>query len=139
MQASKPSSSTAYLHLSAPPAMPTARQPRALAKAAKALPTAPVAALTTTVSPSLGAMILTRPYQAVTPGMPTAPRECDSGTWVVSTLRSAPGWSALTTLYSCQPPMPTTLSPTAYLGCLLSATSPTVPPIMTSPSACDAA
>src|SRR2546427_7781237 len=43
---------------------------RALARAAKALPTAPVAALTTTVSPALGAMILTRPYQAVTPGMP---------------------------------------------------------------------
>jgi hypothetical protein len=33
-----------------------------------------LAALTTTVSPALGAMILTRPYQAVTPGMPTAPR-----------------------------------------------------------------
>ena len=54
--------------------MPTTRQPRALARAANALPTAPVAALTTTVSPALGAMILTRPYQAVTPGMPTAPR-----------------------------------------------------------------
>ena len=74
MQASKPSSSTAYLHLSGPPAMPTTRQPRALASAAKALPTAPVAALMTMVSPALGAMILTRPYQAVTPGMPTAPR-----------------------------------------------------------------
>ncbi|MCY1546672.1 hypothetical protein D9M68_826790 [compost metagenome] len=54
--------------------MPTARQPRALASAPKALPTAPVAALITTVSPALGLMIFTKPYQAVTPGMPTAPR-----------------------------------------------------------------
>jgi hypothetical protein len=34
----------------------------------------------------------------------------------VSTLRSAPGWSPATTLYSCQPPKPTTLSPAAYFG-----------------------
>jgi len=54
--------------------MPTVRQPRALDKAANALPTAPVAALTTMVSPALGSMTLTRPYQAVTPGMPTAPK-----------------------------------------------------------------
>jgi hypothetical protein len=54
--------------------MPTARQPRALARAPNALPTAPVAALTTIVSPAFGSMILTRPYQAVTPGIPTAPR-----------------------------------------------------------------
>ncbi len=54
--------------------MPTTRQPRALASAPKALPTAPLAAVTTRVSPALGSMIFTRPYQAVTPGMPTAPR-----------------------------------------------------------------
>ena len=54
--------------------MPTTRQPRALPSAAKALPTAPVAALTTSVWPALGAMIFSSPYQAVTPGMPTAPR-----------------------------------------------------------------
>ncbi len=54
--------------------MPTARQPLALASAPKALPTAPVAALITTVWPAFGSMIFTRPYQAVTPGMPTAPR-----------------------------------------------------------------
>jgi hypothetical protein len=74
MQASKPSSATAYVHFSGPPAMPTARQPRAFASAPKALPTAPVAALTTRVWPALGWMIFTSPYQAVTPGMPTAPR-----------------------------------------------------------------
>jgi len=33
-----------------------------------------LAALTVTVSPALGAMIFTKPYQAVTPGMPTAPK-----------------------------------------------------------------
>ena len=54
--------------------MPTVRQPRALDSAANALPTAPVAALTTMVSPAFGKQIFTRPYQAVTPGMPTAPR-----------------------------------------------------------------
>ena len=54
--------------------MPTARQPRALASAPNALPTAPVAALIATVWPSFASQIATRPYQAVTPGMPTAPR-----------------------------------------------------------------
>jgi hypothetical protein len=58
---------------------------------------------------------------------------------VVSTLRSAPGWSALTTLYCCQPPMPTTLSPGWNLGERLSTTSPAVPPIMTWPKGCGAA
>ena len=74
MQASKPSSSTTYLHLSGPPAMPTARQPRTLASWPTAVPTAPLAALTTTVCPGFGSMIFTRPYHAVTPGMPTATR-----------------------------------------------------------------
>src|SRR6218665_2290093 len=125
MRGSKRSSCNAERHLPAPPARPTTRQPRALARAANALPTAPVAALTTTVSPSFGAMILTRPYQAVPPGMPTAPRWYDSGTWLVSTWRNAPTAAPSTTLYSCQPPMPSTLSPTAYPVSLLSTTPPT--------------
>ncbi len=54
--------------------MPTARQPAILASCPTTLPTAPEAALTTTVSPAFGAMMRFRPYQAVTPGMPTAPR-----------------------------------------------------------------
>jgi len=37
-------------------------------------PTAPVAAETNTVSPSLGLQIWVRPYQAVKPGMPSTPR-----------------------------------------------------------------
>ena len=59
--------------------------------------------------------------------------------WVVSTLLSTPRWVASTVTYSCQPPMPTTLSPTAKLVFFDSMTSPTVPPIMTSSSACEAA
>ena len=37
-------------------------------------PTAPLAASTTMVSPALGSMMWISPTQAVTPGMPTAPR-----------------------------------------------------------------
>ena len=54
--------------------MPTARQPRAFASWPTALPTAPLAALTTIVCPAFGSQIFISPYQAVTPGMPTAPR-----------------------------------------------------------------
>ena len=54
--------------------MPTTRQPFSLASWPTTLPTAPLAADTTTVSPAFGAMIWFKPYQAVMPGMPTAPR-----------------------------------------------------------------
>ena len=54
--------------------MPTARQPRVFASWPTALPTAPLAALTTIVWPGFGWQIFIRPYHAVTPGMPTAPR-----------------------------------------------------------------
>jgi len=54
--------------------MPTARQLDSFASWPTTLPTAPLAADTTTVSPAFGSMIRFRPYQAVTPGMPTAPR-----------------------------------------------------------------
>ena len=51
--------------------MPTVRAPASLASWPTTEPTAPVAADTSTVSPAFGAMILFRPYQAVTPGMPS--------------------------------------------------------------------
>jgi hypothetical protein len=55
--------------------MPTARQPRALASWPTTLPTAPLAALTTTRLARLAAAMMSfSPTQAVTPGMPTAPR-----------------------------------------------------------------
>jgi hypothetical protein len=72
-------------------------------------PTAPDAALTATVSPGLGSQIMWRPYQAVTPGMPTAPRYAEIGIRLVSILRSpgaSPSPDAIE--YSCQPPMPRT-------------------------------
>jgi hypothetical protein len=54
--------------------MPTARAPFSFASWPTTLPTAPEAAVTTTVSPAFGAQMSFRPTQAVTPGMPTGPR-----------------------------------------------------------------
>src|ERR1700754_3682373 len=116
--------------------MPTARQPASFASCPTTLPTAPLAALTTTVSPACGAMIRFRPYHAVTPVMPTTPRYADSGTRASSTL-VMPRPSDVPN--SCQPNMPVTLSPTANDGCFDSITSPAVPPIITSLSGCGAA
>ncbi len=53
-QASKPSSSTTCRHFSAPPAIPTARAPRAFTIWPAIEPTAPPAAEITTVSPGCG-------------------------------------------------------------------------------------
>src|ERR1700691_1056122 len=73
MQASKPSASTAHAHFSAPPAMPTARQPLSFAICPTTEPTAPVAAATTTVSPRRGLPISSKPMKAVNPGIPRTP------------------------------------------------------------------
>src|SRR3981189_1289256 len=116
--------------------MPTARQPLLLAICPTTLPTAPPAAETTTVSPALGWQISSRPIHAVTPGMPSTPRNADAGTRLVSILFNP---APLDRPYCCQPSMPTTLSPTANFGFFDSITSPTVPPIITSPSSCLAA
>ena len=43
------------------------------------------------------------------------------------------------TQYSCQPSDPTTVSPTANFGLRETSTTPTVPPIIVSPSACGSA
>ena len=59
--ASKPNSSISARHLSAPPAMPTARQPLSFAIWPTSEPTGPVAAATTTVSPGFGWPMLRRP------------------------------------------------------------------------------
>ena len=58
---------------------------------------------------------------------------------VVSTLRSMPRCSAEITVYSCQPPMPTTLSPGWKASLFDATTSPTVPPPITSFSGCGSA
>ena len=53
--------------------MPTARQPLILAIWPTADPTGPLAAATTTVSPGCGLPMISKPAQAVNPGMPSAP------------------------------------------------------------------
>jgi len=116
--------------------MPTARTPACFASCPTTLPTAPLAALTTTVSPAFGAMIRFRPYHAVTPGMPTGPRYAESGTCVSSILRR---FLPSDVPNSCQPNMPTTLSPGLKAAFFDSTTSPVVPPIITSFSGCGAA
>ncbi|KWV87479.1 hypothetical protein PFLmoz3_03328 [Pseudomonas fluorescens] len=74
MAASKPSSSTRNLHFSAPPAIPTTRQPLSLAICPAMLPTAPAAPEITTVSPVFGAPVSSRAKYAVMPVMPRADR-----------------------------------------------------------------
>ena len=59
--ASNPNSSISARHFASPPAMPTARAPRALAIWPTAEPTGPVAAATTTVSPACGRPISSSP------------------------------------------------------------------------------
>ena len=59
--------------------MPTARQPAILASCPATLPTAPLAAETTTVSPAFGTPIWPSPIQAVMPGIPAAPSQTVSG------------------------------------------------------------
>src|SRR5688572_3005571 len=104
--------------------MPTARQPLIFATCPTTLPTAPDAADTTTVSPAFGSPILSRPYQAVTPGIPITPSAVDIGAPVVLTFRKpAPG----TTAYNCQPSRPVTTSPLEKRGSRDSMTSPTPP------------
>ncbi|MGF6975831.1 hypothetical protein QFZ94_004281 [Paraburkholderia sp. JPY465] len=88
------------------------------------------------VSPAFGAMMRFSPYHAVTPGMPTGPRYAESGTCVSSTFCMPAPFEVP---YSCQPNIATTLSPTANFGFLVSTTSPTVPPIITSFSGCGGA
>src|SRR6185312_3433485 len=71
MQASKSKSATTWRHFSDPPAMPMARHPLTFAIWPTALPTAPAAAETTTVSPALMPAMSTRPTLAVEDDMLT--------------------------------------------------------------------
>ncbi len=80
------------MHFSGPPAMPTARAPLAFTIWPTTVPTAPVAAEQTTVSPAFGTMMRLTPTHAVTPGMPSGPRKACSGTLLSSTLRSIAGF-----------------------------------------------
>ena len=74
MAASKPSFSVSAAAFSAPPVTPMTRQPKAfLAIWPTSAPTAPLAAVTTIVSPAMGRSTSTSPPYAVAPGMPKAP------------------------------------------------------------------
>src|SRR3954470_1288956 len=105
MHASKPSSSTTYLHLSGDPAMPTARHPLIFASWPTTCPTAPDAAETTTVSPGFGRPISSRPKYAVRPGMPSHESELWIGASAGSILLAPaePGRSGVNTDHSCHP------------------------------------
>ncbi len=74
MAASNPSSSRIQAHLSAPPAMPTTRQPLIFATWPTTVPTAPAAPDTTTVLPGCGLPTSSSPKYAVMPGMPRVDR-----------------------------------------------------------------
>src|SRR5258706_8264689 len=66
-------------HLAAPPADPMTVCPLSLAIWHATDPTAPEAAETNTTSPGLGIAILSKPTQAVSPGMPATPRNAWGG------------------------------------------------------------
>src|ERR1700692_4647055 len=71
-------------HFTAPPADPMTVCPLSLAIWHTADPTAPDAAETNTTSPGLGSAILSKPTQAVSPGMPATPRNAWGGSPNVS-------------------------------------------------------
>jgi hypothetical protein len=90
--------------------MPIVRQPARFASCPATLPTAPLAAETSTVSRARGSQILSMPYHAVTPGMPTGPRNADIGRRLASTFMIP---EPSDKPYCCQPSVPTTVSPGA--------------------------
>ena len=64
------------------------------------------------------------------PGMPSTPLAVEIGAIAGSTVRRL-GPPAMA--YSCQPSRSSTMSPTLKLGLCEATTSPTVPPVITSP------
>src|SRR5258708_27654013 len=78
-------------HLAAPPADPITVCPLSLAIWHATDPTAPEAADTNTTSPGLGLAILSKPTQAVSPGMPATPRNAWGGSPKVSSFCRLPG------------------------------------------------
>src|SRR5438132_11882268 len=71
-------------HLAAPPADPTTVCPLSLAIWHTTDPTAPDAAETNTTSPGLSIAILSKPTQAVSPGIPATPENAWGGSPDVS-------------------------------------------------------
>src|SRR5258707_6128468 len=77
-------------HLAAPPADPMTECPLSLAIWHTTDPTAPEAAETNTTSPGLDIAILSKPTQAVSPGMPATPRNAWGGSPNVSSFCRVP-------------------------------------------------
>src|SRR5229473_2761086 len=97
-------------HLAAPPAAPMTVCPLNLAIWHTNDPMAPEAAETTTTSPGLGIAILSKPTQAVSPGMPATPRNAWGGSPNVSSFcRLPPG-----ALNRSRQPPPCPAGTTAY-------------------------
>src|SRR5260370_24312508 len=77
-------------HLAAPPADPTTVCPLSLAIWHTTDPTAPDAADTNTTSPGLSIAILSKPTQAVSPGIPATPKNVWGGSPNVSSFSRVP-------------------------------------------------
>src|ERR1700681_1932402 len=118
-------------HLAAPPADPTTVCPLSLAIWHTADPTAPDAAETKTTSPGLSIAILSKPTQAVSPGMPATPRNALGGGPHVSRFCSVPAGALIP---SRHPTQEETRSPGLNRGSSEAATSPIAPPSSASPS-----
>src|SRR6195256_6972516 len=118
-------------HLAAPPADPMTVCPLSLAIWHTADPTAPDATETNTTSPGLSVAILSKPTQAVSPGMPATPRNAWGGSPTVSSFCRVPA-GALNR--SRQPNTEETRSPGLNRGSSEAGTLPMAPASSASPS-----
>src|SRR5258708_33039205 len=118
-------------HLAAPPADPMTVCPLSLAIWHTTDPTAPAATETNTTSPGLSVAILSKPTQAVSPGLPATPRNAWGGSLNVSTFcRVPPG-----RLDRPRQPQPEeTKTPALTRGSAGADTSPADPPPARTPS-----
>src|ERR1700687_4261485 len=107
--------------LAAPPADPTTVCPLSLAIWHTTDPTAPDAAETKTTSPGLSIAILSKPTQAVSPGMPATPRNAWGGSPNVSRFCRVPAGALY---HSRQPHQEETRTPVLNRGSSEAVTSP---------------
>ena len=135
MHASKPSSSTTHAHFSAPPAIPTTRQPLIFASWPTVCPTAPAAPDTTRVSPAFGWPTSISPKYAVIPGMPSTLSHWPTVPIERSIFEMSPRATcfSLTVQYSCRPGAPATRSPSENAVLRDAITVPMPPARITAP------
>src|ERR1700676_5569742 len=118
-------------HLAAPPADPMTMCPLSLAIWHATDPTAPDAAETNTTSPGLSIAILSKPTQAVSPGMPATPRNAWGGSPNLSSFCRVPAGALY---HSRQPNQEEARSPGLNRGSSEVVTSPMPPLSSASPS-----